>query len=129
MNVKFPAFKSGSYTMMHALHTRGPMTAYQVAEHISGGKERVNVTLQAWIEKGWVLYNNGIFSLTPKAAAFFDGATETKKPVRGIVATGCTLNMLNRPAYKTPRTYRREGPAWAQRPSGFGFVTIAGMVL
>lgn len=127
MNVKFPAFKSGSYTMMHALHTHGPMTAHQVAEHISGGKERVNVSLQAWIERGWVLFDKGVFSLTSKATNFFDGATESKKPVGGIPATGCTFNMLTRPPYKSPRTYRREGPAWAQRPASFGFVTISGV--
>lgn len=125
----YPAFNGAAYTLMKALHGKKPMTTLQLIEaaEFHGASAKVALTLQSWIEKGWVLFN-GCWSLTPFAQSYFGGGEDKPKFV-GIPATGCTFNMLTRPPYKTPRTYRREGPEWAQRPVGFGFVTIAGVVL
>jgi hypothetical protein len=122
----YPAFNGAAYTLMKAMHGRKPMSTLQLIEASGfiGASAKVALTLQSWIEKGWVL-NNGYWSLTPFAQNYFGGGEDKPKFV-GIPATSCTFNMLTRPPYKSPRTYRREGPEWAQRPSGFGFKSAMG---
>lgn len=125
----YPAFNGAAYTLMKAMHGRKPMSTLQLIEaaEINATARQVSLTLQSWLERGWVLFD-GRWTLTPFAENYFGGGEEKPKFV-GIPATSCTFNMLTRPPYKSPRTYRREDPDWAKRPEGFGFVTIAGVAL
>lgn len=131
--MRSPAPKTTAYQIAELLKRNGPMTPtaiFSVIEY-SGKAWSRRELLQKWIDNGWFEKRDQEIALTEFAFTYLDGAPV--KPLKaepiGIPATGCTFNMLTRPPYKTPRTYRREGPAWAQRPAGFGFVTIAGVAL
>lgn len=127
MRTKYPAFNGVAYTLMKALHGKRPMSTLQLIEasgvHTTAAK--VSLTLQSWIEKGWVL-NDGYWSLTPFAQSYFGGGEDKPKFV-GIPAAYCSFNVLTRPTYKPPRRFVREDvPAWSVRPAGFSVKSAMG---
>lgn len=128
-----PNKRTAAYEIAELLHRNGPMTMAEIGNVVAFGSSYPSKRLalvQRRIDTGWFKMEGDKLALTPHAAAYMADMVESDEPkFIGIPATGCTFNMMTRPAYKTPRTYRREGPAWAQRPSGFGFVTIAGVAL
>ena len=134
-NSRAPNKRTAAYEIAELLHRNGPMTIGAIASVIAFGSNYPSkrmALVQRRIDTGWFQMEGDKLALTPHAAAYMADMVESSEPKSkfiGIPATGCTFNMLTRPPYKTPRTYRREGPVWAQRPAGFGFVTIAGVAL
>lgn len=134
-NSRAPTKGTVTYQVAELLFRNGPMTIGEIGVHVAFSSPHASKRLELLkrrIDSGWLAMEGEKISLTPCAAAYMADVVESSEPKSkfiGIPATGCTFNMLTRPPYKTPRTYRREGPAWAQRPAGFGFVTIAGVAL
>ena len=127
---KTPTKNTAAYQIGVLLHTHGPMplkAIFSMYAYKANDWSRREL-LAKWIDNGWFEMQEDKYALTEMAFAYLEGAPAAPESPKfvGIPATSCTFNMLTRPPYKSPRTYRREGPEWAQRPAGFGFKSAMG---
>lgn len=129
-NSKTPTKSTAAYQIGALLFQYGPMPLkdiFRMYAYKANDWSRREL-MQKWIDNGWFERQDDKIALTEFAFAYMEGtpAAPDKPKFVGIPATGCAFNMLTRPPYKSPRTYRREGPEWAQRPAGFGFKSAIG---
>lgn len=118
-----------TYRAAVAIFDQGAMTQKLLHIFVNLGDTTLkrDRNLERGIETGWLTMGiDGMIDVTEVARRqISEDREEAKRVLVPETVPPRQVNVLDRPAYKAPKVYRRDGPEWSKRPEGFSFYTVA----